>query len=217
MLDVGRYLARIGYAGPAAATLATLRGVPRGPSAHGAVEQPFRAQGRAHRSRGGTALEKIVRRRRGGFCYRLNGLFAALLEALGFRVSRLAGRVRPAGIPFDHMALRVDLGLDGPWLADVGFGDSFVLPLRLEQRERQEEAAAAGYRLDAARAGFCSCAREQQLRGNTSSRRPMTALRLRRRWRYHQTSPRVLRSRRPWAPEPTETERTHALRQRLES
>ena len=38
-------------------------------------------------------LHKIVNERRGGFCYELNGAFAALLRALGFRVTLLSGRV----------------------------------------------------------------------------------------------------------------------------
>ena len=36
---------------------------------------------------------KVVKDRRGGFCYELNGLFAALLSALGFRVRLLSARV----------------------------------------------------------------------------------------------------------------------------
>jgi len=83
--------------------------------------------------------EKIVGRRRGGFCYELNGLFAELLAALGFRVERLAARVfgdgGSLGIPFDHMCLRVD----GAWLADVGFGDSFIRPLRFDDRGDQSD------------------------------------------------------------------------------
>jgi len=85
----------------------------------------------------GWLYDKIVGRRRGGFCYELNGLFAELLAALGFRVERLAARVvgddGSLGIPFDHMCLRVD----GTWLADVGFGDSFIRPLRLDDRADQ--------------------------------------------------------------------------------
>jgi N-hydroxyarylamine O-acetyltransferase len=76
---------------------------------------------------------KIVERRRGGFCYELNGLFAWLLRELGFEVSMLSGEVaQPGGgygPPFDHMALRVRL--EEEWLADVGFGDSFIEPLPL--------------------------------------------------------------------------------------
>jgi N-hydroxyarylamine O-acetyltransferase len=75
---------------------------------------------------------------RGGFCYELNGAFAALLRALGAEVRLLsAGVYGPSGLgpPFDHMALRVDL--DEPWLADVGFGRHSVLPLRLAERADQ--------------------------------------------------------------------------------
>lgn len=84
-------------------------------------------------------FDKLVARRRGGFCYELNGLFAELLRALGHRVDLLAARVVAAdgtlGIPFDHMCLRVD----DVWLADVGFGDSFITPLRLDTREAQHD------------------------------------------------------------------------------
>ncbi|MGW2400008.1 arylamine N-acetyltransferase family protein [Kitasatospora sp. NPDC001664] len=86
-------------------------------------------------------LAKVVDRRRGGFCYELNGLFAELLRALGFRVTLLAARVYAApdrlGIPFDHLALRVDL--DEPWLADVGFGSFAREPLRLDLTDPQQD------------------------------------------------------------------------------
>lgn len=79
-------------------------------------------------------LNKIVNQRRGGFCYELNGAFAALLRGLGFAVTLLSCRVARAdggeGPDFDHMALLVNL--KEAWLADVGFGDSFVEPLRME-------------------------------------------------------------------------------------
>jgi N-hydroxyarylamine O-acetyltransferase len=83
-------------------------------------------------------FDKIVKRRRGGFCYELNGLFASLLRALGFKVEMLAASVANGedfGPDFDHMALLISL--DERWLADVGFGDSFLEPLRLDEREVQ--------------------------------------------------------------------------------
>src|SRR6476661_8880772 len=40
-----------------------------------------------------TLYDKIVSRRRGGFCYELNGLFARLLRRLGFTVTLLSARV----------------------------------------------------------------------------------------------------------------------------
>ena len=77
--------------------------------------------------------KKIVLGRRGGGCYELNGLFAELLRALGYRVDLLSGRVtRPnrVGPEFDHLALRVEVeGRD--WLIDVGFGDGIREPLEL--------------------------------------------------------------------------------------
>ena len=84
---------------------------------------------------------KIVGAHRGGFCYELNGLFATLLEALGFRVTRLAAETwfdeTGWGPPFDHLVLRVDL--DRPWLVDVGFGDAFREPLLLSEGAEQRE------------------------------------------------------------------------------
>jgi N-hydroxyarylamine O-acetyltransferase len=91
-------------------------------------------------------LAKIVTSRRGGFCYELNYCFHWLLRELGFRVTLLSAEVaRPEGgfgIPFDHMALRVELG-GAEWLADVGFGDSFLRPLRMTPDREERE---AGYR-----------------------------------------------------------------------
>jgi N-hydroxyarylamine O-acetyltransferase len=79
-------------------------------------------------------LRKIVEERRGGFCYELNASFAWLLRQEGFRVELLAAQVAREeggfGIPFDHMTLRVEI--DRPYLADVGFGDSFRHPIPLE-------------------------------------------------------------------------------------
>lgn len=85
-------------------------------------------------------FDKIVRRRRGGFCYELNGLFAVLLDALGYRVTRLAVRVfgdGRFGPPLDHLALRVDL--DRPYLVDVGFGRLFREPLAMDVTTPQQD------------------------------------------------------------------------------
>lgn len=85
-------------------------------------------------------LAKLVDRRRGGFCYELNGAFASLLTALGYRVELLSARVFAGptpGPPFDHLALRVDL--DEPWLVDVGFGRFSRQPLRLDARGPQSD------------------------------------------------------------------------------
>jgi N-hydroxyarylamine O-acetyltransferase len=98
--------------------------------------------------------DKIVVRRRGGFCYELNGLFAELLTALGHDVERLSARVWTGAaysVPFDHMALRVDGGL----LVDVGFGRFADFPLRLDEAGEQRGFAVvpAGEDLDVSVAG----------------------------------------------------------------
>lgn len=78
--------------------------------------------------------DKIVRRRRGGFCYENNGLFAALLTALDFDVT-LVSAFRldddgSCGPEFDHLRLLVNVG-GQRWLADVGNGGGFLDPLPL--------------------------------------------------------------------------------------
>ena len=89
-------------------------------------------------------IAKIVTRRRGGFCYELNGAFALLLEGLGAQVSRVAARVYGGegrlGPLFDHLALVVRLpDGSGPWLADVGFGAHSSYPLRYDGRDVQDD------------------------------------------------------------------------------
>jgi N-hydroxyarylamine O-acetyltransferase len=132
-VNLGSYLARISYSGPLAPTLETLRALHY---AH-LLAVPFENLD-IHR---GVPIvldperlfDKIILHRRGGFCYELNGLFAALLCQLGFQVTLLSARVpieeNRVGPEFDHLTLRVDL--DTPWLADVGFGESFIEPLPL--------------------------------------------------------------------------------------
>lgn len=90
-------------------------------------------------------VDKIVTRRRGGFCYELNGAFALVLQAMGVHVllvaARVSGRDR-LGPPFDHLALVVrPADGSGPWLADVGFGSHSIYPLLFESRERQDDPA----------------------------------------------------------------------------
>jgi N-hydroxyarylamine O-acetyltransferase len=85
--------------------------------------------------------EKIIRGHRGGFCYELNGSFSALLTMLGFKVTMLSARVasKSGGFSpeFDHTTLLV--ALKGRWLVDVGFGDSFTEPKRLDYSGTQSD------------------------------------------------------------------------------
>ncbi len=95
--------------------------------------------------------DKIVRRRRGGFCYELNGMFAWLLRQLGYEVTLLSAEVAESGgafsAPYDHLALLVHQVDGADWLADVGFGDSFRQPLRFQAELEQDGADGHTYRL----------------------------------------------------------------------
>ena len=140
-MDVSSYLNRIKYGGPLTVSADTLREL------HTAHLQavPFENLD-IHLKRAivldpERLLGKIVGERRGGICYELNSAFCSLLRGLGFQVSMLsAGVARDEGgfdPPFDHMALLVNL--EERWLADVGFGDSFREPLRLDLRGPQDQ------------------------------------------------------------------------------
>jgi N-hydroxyarylamine O-acetyltransferase len=98
---------------------------------------------------------KILTRGRGGFCYELNGLFAGVLDQLGYRVTLLGARVwdgETFGPPLDHLVLKVGTTDDGLWIVDVGFGDHSVYPLRW--REGIEHCDPGGsFRLEAAENG----------------------------------------------------------------
>jgi N-hydroxyarylamine O-acetyltransferase len=141
-MNIPAYLARIGRPGPVAPTLDVLKAIHRAHMLSVPFENLDISRGRKIVVDQDASVRKIVEERRGGFCYEMNGAFAALLQAIGFRVTLLSARVARQnggfGPEFDHLTLRVDL--DEPWLADVGFGDSFIEPLRLqpglEQRER---------------------------------------------------------------------------------
>ncbi|MFN7993229.1 MAG: arylamine N-acetyltransferase [Bryobacteraceae bacterium] len=139
-MNVAAYLDRIAYTGPLDPILATLRSLHLAHLYTVPFENLDIHLGRPLSLAPPALFDKIVARRRGGFCYELNGLFAWLLSELGFRVTLLSAEVAgthgfsPA---FDHLALRVDL--EEPWLVDVGFGDSFRDPLRIADSADQSQ------------------------------------------------------------------------------
>ena len=95
---------------------------------------------------------KLIVENRGGFCYELNGLFAMVLKQLGFEITylnaRVFGRDGKLGIDFDHLALLVRIpNQEDLWLADVGFGDSFVEPLNFNNAGEQVQSLRS-YRLE---------------------------------------------------------------------
>lgn len=126
--ELGAYLRRVGWEGPPRADLETLKGVHLAHVRGISFENLDALRRVAPSLELGDLVAKLVQGPRGGYCYEHNTLFAAALEALGFRVTRLAARVivgadRVESRPRTHMALLVEVpGEPGPYLADVGFG-----------------------------------------------------------------------------------------------
>jgi N-hydroxyarylamine O-acetyltransferase len=150
------YLNRVGVSAPAVCDAAALRTLHRAHQLTVPFENLSIHLGEPISLDERDLIDKVVLRRRGGFCYELNGAFALLLEALGAQVSRVAARVygqAGLGPPFDHLALIVrPADGSGPWLADVGFGSHSDYPLLSEARADQDDPAGQ-FRLADAGAG----------------------------------------------------------------
>jgi N-hydroxyarylamine O-acetyltransferase len=145
-MDLQAYAARIAYTGEFTPTLATLRDLHLAHATHIPFENLDILLGRPIRLDLESIAGKLIDARRGGYCFEQNTLFAAVLETMGFRVTRLAARVRMGATevrPRSHMLLAV--AMDGErWLADVGFGgEGLLMPVRLKAGE------AEGYRVAA--------------------------------------------------------------------
>ena len=140
-MDVRAYLDRVGYNGPLTPTVDTLRALHRQHMLTVPFENLDIGLGRKIVLDPERFAEKVVSHHRGGFCYELNGAFATLLTAVGFRVTLLSARVANeegiASKEFDHLTLRIDL--EDPWLADVGFGENFLEPLALIGHIEQQD------------------------------------------------------------------------------
>jgi N-hydroxyarylamine O-acetyltransferase len=142
-VDRQRYLQHIGFAGAARPDLATLQQLHH----RHMMSVPFENLSIIYQQGinldEGALFSKIVDRNRGGFCYELNKMFALLLQDIGFNVQYISGEIRARdgsfGPPYDHLALVVQL--EQPWLVDVGFGDSFLTPLKIITSEQQPQAS----------------------------------------------------------------------------
>lgn len=123
--DLDAYLARIGYTGERTPTLQVLQAIAVRHPASIPFENLDPLLRRPFDLDVASLQQKLVRQRRGGWCFEHNLLLGHALTALGFHVTGLTARVLwnvPAGVvrPRSHMVLRVEL--DSPHLIDVGFG-----------------------------------------------------------------------------------------------
>jgi len=128
-LDLPAYLARIGLATVPEANLEGLRALH---FAH-ATTIPFEnldiQMGLPIRLDLASLQDKLVRRRRGGYCFEHNTLFLGVLRCLGFLAAPCEARVRLGAaevLPRTHMLLLAQVN-GATWLCDVGFGGEGLL------------------------------------------------------------------------------------------
>src|SRR5581483_10607757 len=133
-MNIRSYLARVGVSGPISRNLEGLRTLHRAHLYAIPYENLDVQLGWPVTIEIGPIYEKIVARRRGGWCYEMNGLLGWALSELGFEVTRCAGGVmrEAAGDAMvgNHLVLRVVIP-EGVYLADVGFGDGPLDPIRI--------------------------------------------------------------------------------------
>ncbi len=150
-MQLQAYLARIGYRGDYRPDIHTLRGLLRAHVCTVPFENLDVQLKRTVTTAPEDAYDKIVNRRRGGWCYEQNGLFGWALGQIGFEVTRVAAAVKRNELGdaarANHLALLVS-GPDGagPFLADVGFGGGLFEPLLLAEQEAWHEPFRVGLR-----------------------------------------------------------------------
>ncbi len=146
-LDLNGYFDRIGYRGTAEPNLETLQGLVTAHTRTIPFENLDPVMGVPVDDLSPEALtDKLVHRRRGGYCYEHNGLMGYVLAEVGFRVRRLAGRVvwmlaPGAPVPAQaHTVLAVTFpGSLGSYLVDVGFGGQTPSsPIRIQTGSVQQ-------------------------------------------------------------------------------
>lgn len=137
-LDLDAYLARVGYDGPLRPDAETVVALHRSHATAVPFENLDVMLGRGTSIDLAPIQDKIVHNRRGGYCYEMNILFAAVLDRIGVPVRRQLIRtgdplVHPR--PRSHLVLLIDIGGES-WLADVGFGSGLSEPVPLDRREQ---------------------------------------------------------------------------------
>lgn len=154
-LDLAAYLARIGYDGPRTATVETLRALVRGHTTTIPFENLEIILGRGIPLDLESVQDKLIRHRRGGYCYENATVFAAALERFGFGVTGLSGRVTQGVLDSGvlraatHALLRVTVpGDERVWLCDVGFGFGPLEPVELRAGRGEFRLGEWRYRLE---------------------------------------------------------------------
>ncbi|WP_280420995.1 arylamine N-acetyltransferase family protein [Nocardia carnea] len=152
-VDLDAYLARIGFEGERTPTPTTLRSLVYLHTTTFPFENLEILLGRPILLDVDSLQDKMVRRRRGGYCFESSALFAAVSERLGFGVTGLSARIFMGEsdklLAATHAMLRVTApGDDRIWLCDVGFGSGPLEPIELIERDAEFTAGAWRFRLE---------------------------------------------------------------------
>jgi len=149
--QLAEYLERIAYSGTPGADAVTLAALQRAHRRAVAFENLDIPLGRGVSLAPELLFDKLVARRRGGYCFEQNALFLLVLQALGFVARPLLGRVwlgAEATPGRTHTLNLVELGGE-TLIVDVGFGGSYVPPLPLADGAEAATADGARHRLTA--------------------------------------------------------------------
>jgi len=158
-MNIDDYLKRLNYSKPVRANIETLRGLQIAHLQNIPFENLDIGLGRKIELNEPALWDKVITRKRGGFCYELNSMFAWLLKQIGFQVIYLNARVHQEkdntyGIDFGHLALLVTMqNKSTRWLVDVGFGDTFTAPLNIDDSNEQIQGL-RGYWVEPFRNGY---------------------------------------------------------------
>ncbi|MFY1020047.1 arylamine N-acetyltransferase family protein [Ectopseudomonas khazarica] len=151
MLDLQRYLERLGYASAPAATLDNLRELQKRHTTEFAFETLSTMLRVPVEVEPAAIQDKLLHQGRGGYCFELNRLFLLLLQALGFDARGLTGRVVMGG-PEDALPARTHMlvlvTLEGVrYITDVGFGGMVPTGPLLLDSEAEQATPHEAYRL----------------------------------------------------------------------
>lgn len=140
-IDIDAYFERTGYGGSTRTDLDTLAAIHRAHLTAIPYENLEIQLGREKTIGEDAFFDAIVERRRGGWCYEMNGLLTTVLRELEFNVTRVGGAVARKLIGDDavgnHMVGLVDI--DGVrFVADVGLGDGPLEPFELIEGDWSE-------------------------------------------------------------------------------